>query len=263
MRWWGTALGAAAVVAGAWLTIRPLTALLILIPLGAAAVSVGVAWRLHRAHRDAWAWGALGAGAVATGLIAWQISAVTQAVPVLAALAWVAGAVSLAWGVRRPNGWGARLSRVLFALACLGAAGLFWVWPDAATLLTAAGLSLALAVGGIFLIVRSWRPRPEQPRPARRWTVVLKQVASIPALAVVVAAAVGSGVVLGAVPKAGDLRLDRPDSRHPGGPAAGHQLRRPRPQRGLSGAHPVRDHLLRRLPCAGQRHRRDPDDARA
>ena len=205
-QWWQTLVGAAAVVTGGFLLVRPLTALLIGLPLGVALGAVSVAWRTHRAGRDAWAGAILAVGAVITGMVAWQISAVAAALPALMAAAGVGLAAWTLWRLRRPDGLGARLSRLGYALACLGIAALAWVWPDVATLTAAAGLSAAALVGGIVTIVRAWRrPRPQTTATVRQWPRRLRQWAAVPALLAVIGASAGSFTLLAPVPRAGDF----------------------------------------------------------
>lgn len=161
--------GAVLGVAGAALLIRPLTALLVLGGvLAAAAVLAGVAVARRRTL-PAWWRRPLGVLLVILGALAAAGLPVTiRAVPVLAIAALMVGAAVQVRRMVRPATGRERILAAARAIAALAAAGLTWAWPDLASIALAAGLSLGMLVRGAILLVRALRTAPRRALPPRR-----------------------------------------------------------------------------------------------
>lgn len=164
-------VGAVLVAAGAFLLVRPLSALVVLVVALAAELIAWAMLALRADHRSPvrWVFAGLCTLAAVAGLV--FLPAVVVALPVIAAgIFALSGSLLIVRAVRgdgeradgkrgeeKRSGVATRVISVAFAVVNLIAAWLVWEWPDAATIVIAALFALALVVAGVWLIARAIR----------------------------------------------------------------------------------------------------------
>ncbi|PZU46240.1 MAG: lipase [Microbacterium sp.] len=164
------AAGLAAIVGGAMLLPRPLSALLALTwVLGAAIVAAAVG--LARTTRwSGWGWAAIAVAVVAAAGTVMFPAEIIRALPTVLGVLFALNALRLVTRAVRQGAPPSRVSRVLFALASGAAAVLVWLWPDVALLLLGWTTATALNVAGAVLLwraVRGARNKRRQTNPRR------------------------------------------------------------------------------------------------
>lgn len=184
-------LGVALVAAGVLLAPRPLTTLLVLVLLIAAAL---LAWSIRialhaRGRTGAW----LGAALllIAAAAIVVLLSEAVRGLSVAAAVILVANAVRLLWRATREGTVAGRLVRTLFALACIEAAVIAWLWPDIALVVIAVAFALTLVVAGVACLISAARGGRHARSPRPRLRAVLRTVGAV----AVVALVTGGGIL--------------------------------------------------------------------
>ena len=196
-------VGAILLVAGVWLVVRPLTALVVLIVALAVALAGGAIVLIVRGDREVWRRAAAVLLFLSGVAVVVFLPAVARALPVLSAVALVVNGVRLVVGVIGASTVAARVVGVLFALASLAVAGLLVFWPDAATVLIAVLFAVALVVSGFALLWRSIRARAK--RPGRRPGVLWRGVAASLALVISCAGLVGTWQLSSATARVGEF----------------------------------------------------------
>lgn len=198
--------GIACLIGGAFLILRPLTALLTLsLFFSGSLVVIGIYRGLRAPARRRWVvplWIAAGVGAaVFRSTVIYRIPEILGAVFIIFAL-W-----NVVKAVRAQSIWH-RIMRIVYALACAGCAYMAFVWPDMAQILSAGAFSLFLIACGIFLIVMRGKSVSQSANPAAH--AGFRRVLSIAwvAITLLVCAAVGLGTVTTARVEAS---LARPD----------------------------------------------------
>ncbi|MCI1676390.1 MAG: hypothetical protein LKI28_08970 [Ancrocorticia sp.] len=144
-------------VVGLTLIVRPLTAYGIVVVLIGAGAGIAGVLLVASYWRRPWAWFAALALVAAAGMIVTHVAFVAEWLPYALAVVLGINAIRLFRLMIRPRRSGKeRAADGVFVIANAIGAYLFWLWPDAATVVVSVAVSASFIVLGLAFVYRAW-----------------------------------------------------------------------------------------------------------